>query len=377
MRVWRQLRWQILGSHLVIVLAGVLILLLTTEIIQIFTTPADIQIHLTGLIIDQSTQQIEQAAAELLTTFRQAIFIALAVAASGAAVASLITTVLLTRLILRPLEQLTQSSRRIANGHYDERVAVPDSLELARVATYFNQMAEALEHVEQQRIALIGNVSHELRTPLAGVEGYLEGLIDGLFPDNTKTFAQMYQEVRRLRRLVNDLQELSRVEAGQVSLHLERFSLSPLIERIVDQLQPQAIAKELQVNIVGSDQPLMAYADPDRTAQIALNLIGNAIRYTPEGGWITITGTAQRGQVQIVVQDSGIGMPPESLPYIFERFYRVDTSRARSSGGSGIGLTISRHLAWAMRGDLSGSSPGLNQGSTFTLSLPDSKSNTA
>jgi len=177
--------------------------------------------------------------------------------------------------------------------------------------------------------------------------------------------------------LVNDLQELSRVEAGQVSLHLERFSLSPLIERIVDQLQPQAIAKELQVNIVGSDQPLMAYADPDRTAQIALNLIGNAIRYTPEGGWITITGTAQRGQVQIVVQDSGIGMPPESLPYIFERFYRVDTSRARSSGGSGIGLTISRHLAWAMRGDLSGSSPGLNQGSTFTLSLPDSKSNTA
>ena len=377
MRVWRQLRWQILGSHLVIVLAGVLILLLTTEIIQIFTTPADIQIHLTGLITDQSTQQIEQAAAELLTTFRQAIFIALAVAASGAAVASLITTVLLTRLILRPLEQLTQSSRRIANGHYDERVAVPDSLELARVATYFNQMAEALEHVEQQRIALIGNVSHELRTPLAGVEGYLEGLIDGLFPDNTKTFAQMYQEVRRLRRLVNDLQELSRVEAGQVSLHLERFSLSPLIERIVDQLQPQAIAKELQVNIVGSDQPLMAYADPDRTAQIALNLIGNAIRYTPEGGWITITGTAQRGQVQIVVQDSGIGMPPESLPYIFERFYRVDTSRARSSGGSGIGLTISRHLAWAMRGDLSGSSPGLNQGSTFTLSLPDSKSNTA
>lgn len=121
---------------------------------------------------------------------------------------------------------------------------------------------------------------------------------------------------------------------------------------------------------LASSQPHYIHADKDRVAQVLMNLVGNALRYTPESGTITVTIQAQNQQVQIVVHDSGIGIPPEALPYVFERFYRVDQSRTRASGGSGIGLTIVRHLVWAMGGEITAVSSGLNQGSTFTFLLP-------
>jgi len=368
-KIWRQLRWRIVGSHLVIVIAGVTILLLATEAVPILTASSAVQTRLTDLIDPQNPQAAEQAASALLDNFRRTLFISLAIAASGALIAGMITSLLLTRLILRPVQQITRSSRRIANGHYGERVAVPNSDELALVAINFNQMAEALEQIEQQRVALIGNVSHELRTPLSGIEGYLEGMMDGVLPSDTETFAHMYQEVRRLRRLVDDLQALSKVEAGQISLHLQQFDLIPVLNRVIAQLQPQAAAQSLEI-VVNGPEAAHICADPDRTAQVLVNLVGNAIRYTPEGGTITVLATAGRRTVEIAVKDTGVGIPPEALPYIFERFYRVDPSRARSSGGSGIGLTISRHLAWAMGGELTAASNGPGQGSTFTLSLP-------
>jgi histidine kinase len=267
------------------------------------------------------------------------------------------------------LRQIAYSSQRIAWGHYDERVAVPDSDELTVMATNFNQMAEALEQVEQRRIALIGNVSHELRTPLTGLEGYLEGLMDGLFPSNEETYAIMYSEVRRMKRLVDDLQALSRVEAGQITLHLAHFDLAEHVRRVVVQVQPQAEAQCLQL-VANGTPALPVRADPDRTAQILLNLLSNAMRYTPQGGCVQVRVTAVGRLAQVEVEDDGIGIPPEALPYIFERFYRVDSSRARKSGGSGIGLTIARHLAWAMGGDIKAASTGAGQGSTFTFTLP-------
>lgn len=369
-QLWRQLRWRIIGSHLIIVIAGVTILLLATETIQIFTGSAGVQARIEALVQAQTPGMIERAAAELLTTFRQTLFISLAIAALGAIIAGLITAVLLTRLILQPLDQITRSSQRIANGHYDERIPVPNSDELAMMATNFNQMAEALEQTEQHRIALIGNVSHELRTPLTGIEGYLEGMMDGVLPSDTETYAQMYQEVRRLRRLTDDLQILSRVEAGQIPLNIEVFDLLPVIERVASQLKPQAIAQCLELVTESNHQQLKVCADSDRTAQVLVNLIGNAIRYTPEDGCITISVDVKQQMAHISVHDTGIGIPRESLSYIFERFYRVDFSRSRSSGGSGIGLTISRHLAWAMGGELTATSDGVGKGSTFLFTLP-------
>lgn len=347
MGFWRQLRWRIVAAQMLVVVVGVITLSLTANVLA-----------------------ERGVAAELLPGFRAAVFQALAVAALAATIAGLVASLLLMREILRPLREIARSSRRIAAGHYDERVAVPDSDELAAMATNFNQMAAALEQVEQQRVALIGNVAHELRTPLAGLEGYIEGMIDGIFTGELETLSMMQHEIRRLRRLVDDLQTLSRVEAGQVQLHLGQFDLVAVVQRVVAQVRPQLVDGCLNMELDHPGSAIHVYADPDRTAQILLNLLGNAIRYTPEQGCITIHLHADDTRAYVAVRDTGIGIPAEALPYIFERFYRVDPSRARSSGGSGIGLTIARHLAWAMHGDLTASSAGPGQGSTFTLALP-------
>jgi histidine kinase len=196
MRFRRQLPWRIVAAQMLVVVVGVLTLSVTANLLAMRSVPP-----------------------ELLPMFRAAVMQALSVAALAATVVGLAASLLIVREILRPLRAIAQSSRRIAAGHYDERVTVPASDELAAMATSFNQMAAALEHVEQQRVALIANVAHELRTPLAGLEGYLEGLEDGVFTTEPETLTMMRHESRRLRRLVDDLQTLSRVEAGQVELH--------------------------------------------------------------------------------------------------------------------------------------------------------------
>ncbi|MEM7347887.1 MAG: HAMP domain-containing sensor histidine kinase [Chloroflexota bacterium] len=193
--------------------------------------------------------------------------------------------------------------------------------------------------------------------------------MDGVIASDEETFAHMYQEVRRLRRLVDDLQSLSKVEAGHISLNVTTFDLIALVKKVVEQLQPQATAQALQMSTTCVSSA-MIQADADRTAQILLNLIGNAIRYTAENGQITVHCSLKHRNVEVSIEDTGIGIPPEALPYIFERFYRVDPSRSRSSGGSGIGLTISRHLTWAMRGELTAHSNGLGHGTIFLLKLP-------
>jgi histidine kinase len=343
----RQLRWRIVAAQLLVVVVGVVTLIATADRLA-----------------------ARAVAAELVPAFRSAVGQALVAAAVAATLAGLGASLLLAREILRPLRQIARSSRRIAAGHYDERVIVPASDELADVATSFNQMAVALETVERQRIVLIGNVAHELRTPLAGLEGYLEGLLDGVLPSDAETISAMQHEVRRLRRLVGDLQQLARVEAGQVPLRLEPVDLLALARRVVAQLRPQLLGQCLEVAADPPDRPLLAWADADRAAQIVINLVGNAIRYTPEDGCITVRLAAADGRARVAVEDTGVGIPPEALPYVFERFYRVDPSRSRSSGGSGIGLTIARHLAWAMGGELAAASAGAGHGSTFTLTLP-------
>lgn len=344
---WRQLRWRIVVAQMTVVLVGVLVLAETADVVAMRTLTS-----------------------EQLATFRPLVTQALVLAALAATLAGVATSLLLMREILRPLRQLARGSQRIAAGHYDERVVVPASDELAGVATSFNHMASTLEQVEQQRVELIGNVAHELRTPLAGLEGYLEGLVDGVFASNAETFSQMQHEVRRLRRLVDDLQSLSRVEAGQVELYLERFDLRRVAQRVVAQIQPQIIAQRLDLLIDSPPDPLWVWADQDRTAQVLLNLVGNAVRYTPEGGRITICMAGGEQTAHVRVEDTGIGIPSADLPYVFERFYRVDRSRARRSGGSGIGLTIARRLVWAMGGDIGVASAGPGRGSVFWFTLP-------
>ncbi len=357
----KSLRWRLIGAQMLVVMVGVITLALGLEVM------------LRGLDLTSWTEGLALSANEqvvIAMMVRKIVWNALLIAAGLATLTGVIGSVMINRHILYPLEEITRSSSAIAKGQYTQRVTVPESDELASLATNFNQMAEALEQVEAQRVTLIGNVAHELRTPLTGLEGYLEGLLDGIFPPQAETFGQMHIEVRRLSRLVNDLQALSRIESGEIPLNLAKIDLIGVIERVITQLHPQAEAQELTLTFSQPQKPLLVMADSDRSAQLLLNLVGNAIRYTPEGGQITVYGHKRDGFAEVTVEDNGIGIPPDALPYLFERFYRVDRSRARRSGGSGIGLTIARQLTWAMGGDLSAESDGVGQGSCFRFTLP-------
>jgi histidine kinase len=253
-------------------------------------------------------------------------------------------------------------------------VQVHGTDEIAQLAARFNQMATQLEQVELMRRQLIGDVTHELRTPLTSIKGYMEGLVDGVLPSTPETFDQIHREADRLSRLVDDLQELSRVEAKAYSLDVRSVTVSNLVQTTVKRLTPQARDKRIALhsNLPADLPPLQA--DEDRLMQVLVNLVANAIQYTPEGGDVTISAARQADEIHISVKDTGVGIPPEHLANLFTRFYRVDKSRSRNAGGgSGIGLTIAKHLVEAHGGRIWAESKGEEQGSTFTFSLKIAK----
>jgi signal transduction histidine kinase len=231
-------------------------------------------------------------------------------------------------------------------------------------------MAAALEGAEQRRVALIGDVAHELRTPLATIEGYAEGLLDGVVAPTAETWAVIHDEAARLRRLVADLQELSRAEAHQLPLQPVPTSPTALAEQAVARLAAQFTDKGVSlINAVPPDLPPVQ-ADPDRVLQVIINLLGNALRYTPAGGTVRLSAERQGAVVVLTVADTGLGIAPDHLPHLFERFYRVDKAHSRALGGSGIGLTIAQAIVEAHGGQIAAASPGLGQGATFSFTLP-------
>jgi len=266
-------------------------------------------------------------------------------------------------------------SHRIADGEYEERLNVSGNVqsnqldELDQLALTFNQMADKLEQTETMRRQLIGDVTHELRTPLAAIKGYMEGLMDGVLPATPETYQQVHAEADRLQRLVNDLQELSRVESGAYQLKLEPVSPVNLIETEVSHLNRQFDEKGIHLETkLEADLPIV-FADKDRILQVLTNLVGNALQYTPAGGRVVIAAIKVKSEILISITDTGIGISPDNLPFIFNRFYRTDKSRARASGGSGIGLTIAQALVKAHHGRIWAESAGEGKGSTFSFTL--------
>jgi histidine kinase len=308
---------------------------------------------------------------DLFTNFQASFNQALLLALLAAGLVAILVSLLLSRGIVAPVRVLMDASRRIAGGNYTERVRTGGPDELGQLAHSFNQMTEKLEQVEAMRRQLIGDVSHELRTPLTAIKGSMEGLMDGVLPAAPETYQQIHQEADRLARLVDDLQELSRIEAGAYPLDIRPMTVSPLVETILKRFASQAQAKqiELRSDLPAGLPPVMA--DHDRITQVLTNLVGNALQYTPENGRVTILASRHADQIHISVVDTGIGIPAEHLPQLFTRFYRVDKSRSRQAGGgSGIGLTIARYLVEAHGGRIWAESAGDGQGSTFTFSLP-------
>ncbi len=308
--------------------------------------------------------------ANVMATVNEALLIGGVVSAS----VTLVVSVIIARRIALPVRAVTVASRGIAAGSYGHRVPETSGDEIGELALSFNQMARQLEQAEQRRVELIGTVAHELRTPLSTLQLQAQGMLDGVLPWDANALLEMQRELARLQRLVMDLEELSRAEAGQVTLDLRTVNIADPIIAAAKRLQLQYDGKSVTLRVDAPPDLPTVRIDAHRITQVLVNLLGNALHYTPSGGQVTVRARADRHELRVEVRDTGIGISPEHLPHVFERFYRVDKSRSRAGGGSGIGLTISRHLVDAHGGRIGAFSMGDGQGSTFEFALPLSAS---
>jgi len=290
--------------------------------------------------------------------------------ALGAGILGAIFSVAASRMLTAPLTRLADAARAIGAGQLQERVAIDGSDEVAAVAVAFNEMASELQEAETLRRNLMADVAHELRTPLSVLQGNLRAILDEVYPLDKEEITRLYTQSRLLSRLINDLHELAQAEAGQLSLNLTPTDLRPLLRETIDLFAPMAEDGEITL------QPALAATlpalpvDSVRLRQVLHNLLANALRHTPTGGTVTIQSAATADAITIAIRDSGEGIAPEHLPHVFDRFYRADRARARDTGGAGLGLAIVRAIVQAHGGTVTVESPGLGQGSTFTVILP-------
>jgi signal transduction histidine kinase len=299
-----------------------------------------------------------------LSALTQALLMGLLVSMAAAGLAA----AFVTHRLLRPLNAVRAATRRIASGHYQASVPQPRAPELAALATDVNTLATALAATETRRTRLLGEVAHEMRTPLTSLNGYIEGLIDGIFEPTPEILGAASDELRRLGRLADDLSALSRAEEQRLDLKPAQADLAELTKQAATRLAPQFADRDVTLAVQTPDT-LPVHADPDRITQVLTNIIGNALTATPAAGSVTVTARAADSRAEVTVTDTGVGLAAEDLDRVFERFYRAPGQPRRSSG-SGIGLTIARDIARAHGGDVTATSAGQGRGATFVLTLP-------
>ncbi|MBA3792364.1 MAG: HAMP domain-containing histidine kinase [Rubrobacter sp.] len=304
--------------------------------------------------------------------FGLTLLYSLLVAGAVAAVIAAASSLFVSRRIVEPLRNMMAATRRIAAGRYGERVPVGEPDELGALSESFNSMAASLEEAEKKRLELIGDVSHELRTPLSTLQGYMEGLMEGVVEPSEETWALLYGEAERMRRIVDDLGRLSHAEPGQLDLEITVLSPAEAVGIAVERMAPLFDEKGVELENAAPENLPPVSADGDRVVQVLTNLLGNALRHTPAGNRVAVEAEPRENAVVFWVKDTGAGIPAGDLPHVFERFYRAEKSRSRSEarGGSGLGLAISRALIEAMGGRIRAESPGPGKGARFSFSLP-------
>lgn len=333
--------------------------------------------------------------------FLDAVNRALWLAGAVAMVAAVMLGLVVSRQITTPLQKMAAAARRVAGGDFAQRVDVKSGDETGVLADSFNTMAASLAKNEQQRKRLLSDIAHELRTPLSVIQGNLEGMMDGVVAANPERLASLREEVLLLNRLVTDLREISVAEAGGLRLHIEPVAVEDLSRSAIAAVETHAAERGVRLESKLHEGLPSVLADADRVGQVLRNLLTNALRYTPSGGSIAVSavnepaGTSHQsspisyqlsaishqssitgrqssgatGFVRITVSDTGSGIPAEDLPHVFDRFYRVDKSRTRASGGSGLGLAVAKQLVEAHGGRIwVESEPG--RGSAFSFTLP-------
>ena len=308
--------------------------------------------------------------------FRAAVSEALFIAAIGASLAAILLSILLSRRMVRPVKEMVDASQSIAKGEYHRRILHNSNSFLYTVdefddlALNFNKMAEKMEKTEEFRGQLIGDISHELLTPLSVIKGNIEGLQDGVVEEKNEAYRTILREASRMQRLVNDLQELSKVEAGEYPLDKTDTPIGSLFSSLVESLGPQFQEKKVSMNVDVENREKKVFVDSLRIGQVITNMVGNALQYTESGGNVLVTAKIFDGQLQVDVNDSGIGLSSEQLEFVFDRFYRVDKSRSRTGGGSGIGLTLAKLFVEAHGGTIWAESSGMGKGSVFSFTIP-------
>ena len=360
----RSLGGKLLAGQLLVILAGSA----TLVVVALVIGPSIFHHHVRealGVVPDSVMRHLDSA-------FGDALLISLAVAVGASAATAAAISWFLAVRIVRPITDLAAASRRVARGSYAERVAVPTNDEIGALAAAFNEMAEALESTERRRRELLSDVAHELRNPVATLNGYIEGLRDGVVQPDGRVWEILHGETGRLGRLVEDLRQVSRAEEHQLDLRRERRDPRQLLAESATSFSAVFAEKGVQLTFESDGPSLPAVeVDPDRIGEVLGNLLSNALRHTPAGGAVVLTAACGVDDtVELVVADTGEGIAEETLGRVFERFYRTDSARSRDRGGSGIGLTIARAIAEAHGGALRVESEGAGRGSRFVLTLP-------
>jgi signal transduction histidine kinase len=357
------LRSRLFFSHVIVMLVGVV----TLTVIGKISSPRFFVFYLES--IEVQGIRIQQIRKELVRGFelawsRGAVWSILSGVSAAAGLSYLVT-----QRIVRPLVHMEEITKKFASGQLEERVPNSEIPELDQLASSFNRMAAGLEGVENRRRELVSDLTHELRTPLTVLKGYLEGLADGTIEASPTVYQILTKEAARMQRLVNDVQELSKMEAGYLPIDARPFDLHPLLESLIRRFSDQLVLQNSPVMQLKYPPDIpMVLADPERVEQVLVNLLSNALRYTPEGS-ITLQVWREAHQVWVAVIDTGTGIAAEDLLNVFERFWRADRSRDRNSGGSGLGLAICRRLIEVQGGSIQVESQ-VGQGTTFKFSLP-------
>lgn len=318
--------------------------------------------------IESREELVEPQLSRLAASFNKSLMWAgLAAAAAGVFVISLTT-----RQALAPVHSLTRAAGALGRGDLSSRVPVSSRDEVGLLSHTFNDMASQLEDAEVLRRTMTADVAHELRTPLSNLQGYLEAISDGLVKPDADTINSLHSQVLHLTQLVEDLRLIAMVEAGSIRMERVETNLGDLADLTVDSFKPRASEHEITLSLYREDALPSLQLDETRMRQVLANLVENAINYTPDGGSIDVSVTTDGGDVAMAVTDTGRGIPAEDIGHVFDRLYRVDVSRNRTTGGVGLGLTVVKQLVEAHGGTVSVESPAHRDGSgtRFTVRLP-------
>ena len=305
------------------------------------------------------------------TAFRDRTFNAMFIASIAAVIIAVIIGIFVSRMLTNPLRRITGTAKQIRDGDLSARTGLRGDDEIDRLGETFDEMATSLEKDLKHERRITSDVAHELRTPLMAMLATVEAMQDGVLPCDDEHLETVASETRRLSRLVQQMLDLSRMENRTTPLKLEPVDLVPFVQRIVDGQQQLFMNRDLRLRFSDDTQGRSAVieVDADMITQAVVNLMSNAMRYTPEGGWVVVSVKADRKNVQIIVSDTGIGIAKEDLSRIFGRFWRADASRAREAGGLGVGLSVTQQIVERHHGYISVESE-LEKGTTFTIHLP-------